>query len=194
MQANPFDETPSVNRQKTEKKILRTEFRILRNSLTEEEQKLASEKAAALLLSTRAFRRARNVAFYWPNDGELDTLPSILATLQCGKTAMLPVIAPVRGHRKLRFGNATKISGKNRFGIPEPRPTHSIASIDLLIVPLVAYDTNHYRLGMGGGFYDSTLATVFSKTTIGFAHKCQLHHKPIPHEAWDKPLTHIISV
>ena len=83
----------------------------------------------------------------------------------------------------------------NRFGIEEvdALPNHAIkvSEIDLVLLPLVAFDKTGNRLGMGGGFYDATFAHLKSKKTkplfIGLAYQSQLV-EDLPSDPWDLPL------
>ncbi len=85
----------------------------------------------------------------------------------------------------------------NRFGIPEPaRRQRRLAlawTLDLILVPLVGFDADCNRLGMGGGFYDRTLSFLRQRThwqrprLIGIAHECQRVERIQP-QPWDIPL------
>eukprot|EP00487_Bulimina_marginata_P005672 TRINITY_DN23975_c0_g1_i1.p1 TRINITY_DN23975_c0_g1~~TRINITY_DN23975_c0_g1_i1.p1 ORF type:complete len:119 (-),score=11.69 TRINITY_DN23975_c0_g1_i1:63-419(-) len=89
----------------------------------------------------------------------------------------------------------------NRYGIFEPKLNCSqicpIEQLDILFTPLVAFDVQGNRLGMGGGFYDRTLAKYYQEQwqkpiVIGLAHECQkVDH--VPTEAWDIPLKWIAT-
>ena len=82
----------------------------------------------------------------------------------------------------------------NRFGIPEPvvdaTDLHSAEALDIILLPLVAYDLHGHRIGMGGGFYDRTLAFTRScpydqrPELIGLAHEFQYDDKIEP-APWD---------
>ena len=85
----------------------------------------------------------------------------------------------------------------NQFGILEPPlnvqeilPTEKL---DIIFTPLVAFDKQGNRLGMGGGFYDRTLQDWRSKNFIpvGLAHQCQ-QIEALPVESWDIPLFDIL--
>ncbi|BBN82699.1 hypothetical protein PA25_26840 [Pseudoalteromonas sp. A25] len=69
--------------------------------------------------------------------------------------------------------------------------------LDYLLMPLVAFDHLGNRLGMGGGYYDKTLARYYKEhmkkpELIGLAHDCQKVEQ-LPTEAWDVPLQQIIT-
>jgi 5-formyltetrahydrofolate cyclo-ligase len=71
-------------------------------------------------------------------------------------------------------------------------PKHEI---DIIFTPLVAFDAEGNRLGMGGGFYDRTLEN-WQQTgrpfPVGLAHDCQ-QVEMIPTEIWDIPLPALIT-
>lgn len=67
---------------------------------------------------------------------------------------------------------------------------------DILIVPLLAFDSNFYRLGMGGGFFDRTITHLRQNkniTTIGLAYDFQVLDGTLPHERTDQKLDFIIT-
>ena len=81
----------------------------------------------------------------------------------------------------------------NQFGIAEPKLDCSkvcpVQSLDIIFTPLVAFDSSGNRLGMGGGFYDRTLAACKARgpALVGLAHQCQ-QSDALPHAPWDVPL------
>ena len=86
---------------------------------------------------------------------------------------------------------------KNKFGIWEPKlnvqSVLPLEELDILFTPLVAFDKQGNRLGMGGGFYDRTLQhwQKSSFIPVGLAHQCQ-QAEQLPTEAWDVPLHQIL--
>ena len=85
---------------------------------------------------------------------------------------------------------------KNRFGIAEPVVEDELAimpeQLDIIFLPLVAFDEHGTRLGMGGGYYDRTLAHHRPTLLIGAAYEFQ-RQAWIEREAWDVPLAAIIT-
>ena len=88
----------------------------------------------------------------------------------------------------------------NRYGIPEPMDTQprSARQLDLLLIPLVGFDSAGHRLGMGGGYYDATLAFLRHRRhwrkprLLGVAYECQ-KVEALPHDPWDMPLDAVLT-
>lgn len=86
----------------------------------------------------------------------------------------------------------------NRLRIPEPplniQHLVTLSELDIMLVPLVAFDSQGQRLGMGGGFYDRTLANWPSHgfLPVGLAHDCQ-QVDALPVAEWDVPLPALIT-
>jgi len=146
------------------------------------------------------FRHADRIAFFWPADGEVDLRP-LAPLIPPRQTLYLPILC--RGSR-LRFapwqiGHPLRL---NRFRIPEPRyrvtDLLNAREIDLILMPLVGFDDAGNRLGMGGGFYDRTLAFRHARRRwrkpllIGVAFGLQ-RCPALPAERWDVPLDGIVT-
>ncbi len=116
-----------------------------------------------LAISSPAFRNSGRIGVYLPNDGEMDPRPLLRRAWSMGKRCYLPVLDPLGSNRlwfvPYRAGDALRI---NRYGIPEPthpaRARVRAGALDLILAPLVAFDRHGHRLGMGGGYYDRSLA------------------------------------
>lgn len=102
----------------------------------------------------------------------------------------------------MRFGRmfAGTPMTSNRYGIPEPvdaKPLHA-RQLDLLLMPLVGFDLAGRRLGMGGGYYDATLAFLRHRRhwrkprLVGVAFECQ-RVETLPHDPWDMPLDAVLT-
>lgn len=147
------------------------------------------------------FQHSQHIAIYLTNDGEIDTSYIIEDLIKRGKTLYLPVLQPhKKGYLSFVRWHADSRMQKNRFNIPEPEfvkedviPT---AFLQLICMPLVAFDKQGSRLGMGGGFYDRSLSFMTSAgnkpALLGLAYDLQRVEK-IPAELWDIPLDAIAT-
>ena len=193
----PFGNTPPADDLAQAKTALRLELRARRNALNPTQQTQASLHLLRQLMQVPQFMRARNVALYMANDGEIDPEPVIRQLWKMDKHSYLPVLRPGKS-RELWFVEYTPgaLLTKNRFGIPEPdfRTQHKMPAqlLDVVLMPLVGFDRSGARLGMGGGFYDATFAFKQKKNTgkpalIGLAHACQ-EVESLTTANWDIPL------
>ncbi|MFI2812905.1 MULTISPECIES: 5-formyltetrahydrofolate cyclo-ligase [Microbulbifer] len=177
---------------------LRRAMRTARRALSAHHQRLAARAALTRLGRTPEFRVARHIGIYWPMDGELDLLG--LPRRFPDKRFYLPRL-PAEPHPHLRFCHwrGRALTYRNRYGIPEPvrGDSHSPMRLDLVLVPLVAFDPSGARLGMGAGFYDRTFAFKrqlpgTGPAMIGAAHQLQcVDH--LPTDSWDIPLDAVIT-
>ncbi|GAA6186244.1 MULTISPECIES: 5-formyltetrahydrofolate cyclo-ligase [Alteromonadaceae] len=183
------------------KSHLRKQFRQLRRNLSAEQQKLASRDALQTVIKHQILEHANHIALYLDQDGELSCTDIIDWCWQNGKTTYLPVLDPSRENYLIfiRYAADTKMR-KNRFNIPEPVISSSqvkaVPQLDCIFLPLVAFDETGNRLGMGGGFYDRTLAEITSSPVkpqlIGYAHDCQ-QASNLSTESWDIPVHKIVT-
>jgi len=181
---------------------LRKNIRQQRRALTARQQHLHAQKLAENICRHPAFRNAKRIAFYLPEDGEIDTTYLIERAWRYKKKIYLPVLPPL-GH-SLFFAPFTDNSKllPNRFGIAEPvchpRMWLRARQLNLILLPLVAFDIQGNRLGMGGGFYDRSLAFTrhrkqwHSPQLIGLAHDLQKVEQ-LSCESWDVPLNMIAT-
>jgi 5-formyltetrahydrofolate cyclo-ligase len=142
---------------------------------------------------------ARNIALFLSVDGELNTRPLIARLWHLKKTVCLPVLHPFSPGNLLflRYSPDTPLL-KNKLRIPEPpldiRQVITLDQLDLMMVPLVAFDQHGQRLGMGGGFYDRTLQNwrQHGFLPVGLAHDCQ-QVDSLPVAEWDVPLPAVMT-
>lgn len=174
-----------------ERRFLRQHFRQLRRQLSPSQQRLAGQHLAVKLALHPWFKKARNISFYWPSDGEINPLPLLRLALSLQKNCFLPVLSPGYCLHFAQYRKGDKLV-LNRFAIPEPQQRAARLrpeQMDLILLPLVAFDRQGNRLGMGGGYYDRALARL-KKTKprlLGLAHAAQ-QHPALPTEKWDIPL------
>lgn len=177
---------------------LRRVLRQRRRALSRSQQRSAARNLYRQLAQSPQFRRARHIALYLANDGEIDPRPLLAAAQKRGKRTYLPVLS-AWPRTKMVFQRVTrheKLAG-NRFRILEPSPhrkrQRKLWALDLVLLPLVGFDDRGGRLGMGGGFYDRSLAYLRMRknwhkpTLLGLAHECQRVDE-LAMASWDVPL------
>jgi 5-formyltetrahydrofolate cyclo-ligase len=182
---------------------IRDQIKAHRQQLSQQTLKFHSQKVLRQATNYPPFRHSRRIAFYIAVRGEMDPAPLLQRALRTGKSVFLPILRE-RPSRGLWFAPFTTRSdfSTNQFGIPEPNYNHSKLvmpwSLDLVFVPLVAFDKEGHRLGMGGGYYDRTFAFKTKRShlkgpkLIGLAHDFQLQTQ-LPVMPWDIPLNAVIT-
>lgn len=175
--------------------IIRQNLRRIRTNLSPSFQREASQKVCQKIKRLKVFRYAKKIALYHAINGEIN-LDSIWQSAPYqGKFCFFPVL---KEERSLCFLPATPATAKrdNRFGIPEPDVCLSNAGIiedlDIIFMPLVAFDKAGNRLGMGAGYYDKTLAGHKTPLLIGVAYQFQKLDWIRTHEL-DVPLDAVIT-
>jgi len=138
---------------------LRKKFREIRREIPLDYRKSAEETAANILLQEEIFLRSKNIACYFSFADEFDAMPIMEMIWQAKKNCYLPVLTP---EKTLKFFSYKKDDAlqKNRYSIMEPVNTKEIQveELDIVIVPLIAFDLAGNRLGTGGGYYDKTFS------------------------------------
>lgn len=182
------------------KKLLRQELKHRRAALSPLQQANYSQQALRHLLTQPRIRSARLIALYWPVRGEISPLQlKILALPQ--QRLYLPIVRRLAS--PLRFVRWTKYTRfqTNRFHIPEPWPRYKQAiaakSLDIVLMPLVAFDEQGTRLGMGGGFYDRSFAFKQKRRfkrplLVGFAYQFQ-RVSQLERASWDIALDAVVT-
>ncbi|MGH1374189.1 MAG: 5-formyltetrahydrofolate cyclo-ligase [Cellvibrionaceae bacterium] len=184
---------------------LRKQLRQGRRKLSRSQQKAAADNLCRQLTRQPLFIRSRHIALYLPSDGEIDPRPIVKAAWKLGKRCYLPVLKPGRDNQLwfIRYQPTTALR-KNRFGIFEPkaqyRCTFPAQFLDLVLMPLVGFDENGGRMGMGGGFYDRAFAFKKDRANsivkppylLGLAHECQ-RVEQLQLASWDIPLNAIAT-
>lgn len=183
-----------------DKFTLRRQFVAARKSHSPPARRKAARAALRLALRHGLLLNARRIGFYLPHGSEFDIRPLLQQARAMHRRCYLPVL-PKRG-RVMRFGRLqldTRMK-KNRYGIAEPVDRHRlrVRQLDLLFMPLVGFDAEGHRLGMGGGYYDATLAYMQHRRLwrkprlVGVAYECQ-RAEALPHDPWDMPLDAVLT-
>ena len=163
-----------------EKKQLRAEARALREGLDTAYRAQADEAIAARVAASDAFTEAPLVLAYCSVGSEVDTHALIQEALRRGKAVALPRVVP--GTRTMAWHAIGSLAdaAPGFAGIPEPADNAATlidaATVDehaLALVPGLIFDIYGFRLGYGGGFYDTFLAT-FPGRSLGLIREQQL--------------------
>jgi 5-formyltetrahydrofolate cyclo-ligase len=175
----------------------------MRAQLSAQELQVASERLSEQLSQQREFVNAKRIAAYVGSKGEIDPMPLLHLAHFMGKQCYLPVLHPfLEGRLWFAPWSPQHDMRFNHFNIPEPvfsapacrRPQF----LDLILVPLLGFDAQCHRLGMGGGYYDRTLAFRRRRRTwqgpalFGLAHECQ-RVPAIATQPWDIQLDRIFT-
>lgn len=175
-------------------------MRRMRSDADKSHRTTAAAELCTRLTACEFFRSAQHIAAYFPHDGEIDIWPVIRHAWENGKTIYLPVLLPANTLGFAMISAETQLD-ENRYGIPEPRYTavdmKASTELDLVLMPLVAFDDALYRLGMGGGYYDRTFAFIrdSAKTQpllVGAGYDFQRVNTVYP-ETWDVPAWRIVT-
>ncbi|OGX29120.1 MAG: 5-formyltetrahydrofolate cyclo-ligase [Omnitrophica WOR_2 bacterium RIFCSPLOWO2_12_FULL_51_24] len=172
---------------------------ILRRLKTQKEDERHSRSLAIKrrLLSLPEFKRANVIMFYVSKGGEVETMPIIGAALERGKVVLVPVIK-VRKKKMVvsEIMDPNKDLVRGPYGIYQPKAHFEVfhpRSIDLAIVPGIAFDRKGNRLGRGMGYYDKFLTRLRpGVTTVGLAFKFQVVKK-LPRLSHDQPVTKLLT-
>lgn len=184
---------------------IRAELRQRRIEYSDAQCQSLSRQICTHLQHEKIFKNRSRFAFYYPVANEVDLLDLMFRAWSFGKKTFLPVLAsfPKGNLWWIEHTDSTSMY-LNRFGIPEP--AHSprtrrvkLRSLDVIFIPLVGFDLNGNRMGMGGGFYDRSLAKCYRENNpwqrplrIGVAYSWQ-QVKTVPTESWDIPLDAIAT-
>jgi len=170
---------------------LRRQLRRARRAIPPERRIAAAERLAARLLDLPFAPTSGNVAGYWALDGEI-ALDVWQLRLPGSVRYCLPVL---HADGRLHFAPFTPGAAlkSNRFGIPEPDvPATALlpaSAMTLVVVPLVGFDADGNRLGMGGGWYDRSFAFRQTRPApphlVGAAFAMQQVHPGLSPEPWD---------
>ena len=178
---------------------LRQRNRAWRAALDDNALALAAGALAQRVLDLPEYRQAEGIAAYFAVNGEIGLDPVIDDALSRGKQVFLPNL----DQQSLRFApyfHGQKMRN-NKFRLPEPDvdPVDMLApdALELVLVPLVVFDADRNRIGMGGGFYDRSFAfrkdpASTGPALIGVAHELQKVERIVPQD-WDVRLDLIVT-
>ncbi|WP_171458205.1 5-formyltetrahydrofolate cyclo-ligase [Acinetobacter sp. ANC 5045] len=179
---------------------LRKQLRQQRRAVTPNQQQQAQQAVLQRLIRLPKFQYAKKVGVYLDAFGEIHTQRIIEYCFVQGKQVYLPMICNMNQQlvwvEISRHQYINKRFSHHPLGMKEPMASRGkhVSHLDLLIMPLLACDKYGTRIGMGGGYYDRTLASAPQRPyRLGIAHDFQLIHANLPRENWDQPLDALLT-
>ena len=167
--------------------------------MTTSERSAASRVICDRVLRSHEFMAARNIGCYLPTSDEVQVARIIQRAWRAQKRVLVPV---TDSHGVMNFCEigADTLQTRNDFNIWEPSSGLLVdaRNLDIVITPVVAYDDENNRIGMGGGYYDRCFRFLrnrrkwLSPKLIGVAFECQ-KAKNIAPNSWDIPLYKVVS-
>jgi len=174
------------------KASMRKEMMKARNGLSNEERWIKSQKIADALFHVPFFVKASTIMLFASFRTEVDTIQIIKKALAAGKRIIMPKI---KGTNLFLYEiqDLEKDTSAGTWGILEPneqRPA-SLDSVDLMIVPGLAFDDLGNRLGYGAGYYDRIISR-YNGPTIALAFEVQIVPR-VPVTDHDFPIKLVVT-
>ncbi|WP_338521784.1 5-formyltetrahydrofolate cyclo-ligase [Candidatus Legionella polyplacis] len=176
--------------------FLRKKQQKIRESFSISYQNLVSSIICKKISLLKQYYLSKNIALYWPIKKEINLNLLWLHSLLNKKKCYFPFM---KKNKTLTFLQAKSNTPfiKNKYNILEPDYTKSkkiaLKKLDIIFIPIIAFDKNCNRLGMGHGYYDRTLSYKKNiPTLIGVAYETQcVHH--IDKNHWDININLIVT-
>ena len=146
------------------------------------------------LIKEKFYNKKINLSIYYPASFELNVLKLLKIDYVKRQTILLPVIEENNLMNFFKW-KENEVLFVNKYGMLEPIKSKAVIP-NVIIVPLLSFDNNKYRLGYGKGFYDRYLNRYLKKfnniITIGIAFSFQKYHK-LPVNNNDVKLDYILT-
>lgn len=176
------------------KSELRAEYRSLRadfaEALGEGEKAIAFSKAPAPL--AKLFKPGCTVAAYVPVGSEADPRMLLAQAHDAGCATALPYVTSKASPMQFLRWTPGDPLHDGPFGLQQPDSAAEACEPDIVLVPLVAFDSRLMRLGQGAGHYDRALSLLDKAFAVGIAWSVQ-QAPSLPTDPWDIPLDAILT-
>ncbi len=183
------------NGMRDEKAELRTRALTARKAAFEAHGAVAGRKLASHGLDFLGVRPGITVSGFAAIRDEIDPSALLDWLHREGFKLALPVMEGRGKPLRMRSWTPGDEMASVQWGIREPLADKKELLPDVLLVPLLAFDRNGWRLGYGGGFYDRTLAGLKARkpvTAVGIAYD-ELEVDAVPHESYDQRLDWVLT-
>jgi len=181
---------------KNEKKTIRAAMLRIRSELDPDTVREYSSAIQRRILESQIFKISSVIMAYMPIKNEIRTELLIRAGLDSGKTVLLPRVKDSETMEAVPIKDLDADLQSGAMGIMEPRPSIPAAdpeTIDLVILPGIAFDRRGFRLGFGAGYYDRFIPRLRKDCVLlAPAYSFQvLDH--IPTSSFDQPIHWIVT-
>lgn len=180
-----------------EKERLRRRILLLREQQTPSEVETKSLKITETLTQLPEYRKARVIASYVDKGNEVQTRPLIRKALASRKKVLVPIVNKER--RNLDFSEIKSLDElvPGAFDIPEPKPDlrrlTDLETMEVVLVPGIAWDFDGYRVGWGKGYFDTVLKRLPDKSlAVGLAFDLQVVDR-VPRAQFDLPVDMVVT-
>jgi 5-formyltetrahydrofolate cyclo-ligase len=167
----------------------------LRKAAHDQLQDLAPSQLASHTFPLQPSPRCKVVSAFYPYKSEIDTRPLLGKLAGEGWTTCLPIVVALGEPLIFRRWMPGQPTTPGVWDIPQPTDDSALVEPDVLLVPMMAFDAQGYRLGYGGGFYDRTLDMLRAKktiTAIGVAYAAQ-EVEAVAHNHHDQKMDFILT-
>jgi 5-formyltetrahydrofolate cyclo-ligase len=156
----------------TDKADLRRALLQRRRALHSAERSVAEARIATQILAWHQQQPGGVLGVFWPIQAEPDLLPLYEKLHASGAQLALPVVTDKQQGLTYFAWRAHDELAKDEYGIPIPAHRTQAVQPDAILVPCVGFNTQGFRIGYGGGFYDRTLAQAPRPYALGVAFSC----------------------
>ena len=160
------------------KQELRCEILKIRRAAAPAQRENWNRRIAELLEGWSIYQQCQSVMFYVAMPDETATAGLIEDALHRGKQVYAPLLGNKYGEMSAAAIKSPQDLVSGKYGLMMPKPDSQVLvdgdSIDLVVVPGVAFDRAGNRLGMGAGFYDRFFSRTRHSVRLGLAWECQV--------------------
>jgi 5-formyltetrahydrofolate cyclo-ligase len=181
---------------KEEKQRIRCEMRKIRRNIPESLVNSWSKQIGDYFCSWSMYQRCESIMFYLAMPDEVQTEQMINDALRRGKEVCVPLLGEKYGEMVAAEIKSLDELVVGKYGLKMPDPAKSKlvlpSSIQMVVIPAVAFDRNGNRLGLGAGYYDRFLIEALNSVLVGMAWECQLANK-LPDEEHDIKMQYLMT-
>lgn len=178
---------------------MREKLLALRRQVPPNDRIIKARSLTAIVTQLSSYQSAKNIAIYWSTTEEINTQPLIQAIHDASKNCYLPLLNNnILIFQRVKSATTLQV---NKYNIYEPKPAPhqqiTLANLDIVFLPLVGFDNNKYRLGMGGGYFDRTFSFIKKENLakpllIGLSYAIQ-QVAVLPTDTWDLQLDAVVT-